>query len=149
MPAAKPAAKTAAKPAVRRTRPTRPARATVEVANESKWSKLVREAKKGLVTLDPYLFDACDPPVLITAPIGLERSMALAQLSEADRDDSASTLIPMIEALVGAEVFPQVWLAIRDEPIEVTLAFIDDIAEHFNAGADEGAEDFPGGESAS
>lgn len=116
---------------------------------ESNWSKLVREAKANLTTHEPYPFDGCEPPVLIEPPTGLERSLALAQLSEADASSSTSTLIPMLEALVGADAFPKVWLAIRDEPIEVTLALIDDISAHFNGGADEGAADFPGGSPAS
>ncbi|WP_157978316.1 MULTISPECIES: hypothetical protein [Nocardia] len=120
-----------------------------EAIQETAWSKLVREAKSNLKVHKPYVFDACDPPVLITAPVGLERSLALAQLTTANEDTEISNLIPMLEALVGADVFGAVWIAIRDEPIEVTLALIDEINQHFTDGAGEGAEDFPGGASAS
>ncbi|MFD3463762.1 hypothetical protein ACFWVM_28945 [Nocardia fluminea] len=124
-------------------------RARKSPATESRWSQLVREAKKDLPVHEPYVFDAVDPPVLIDAPDGLERSLALARLLEASEDSAIENLIPMLEALVGEDAFALVWSALRNEPIEVALALIDDIGEHFNGKADEGAEQFPGGEQAS
>ncbi|WP_433662445.1 hypothetical protein ACQPW1_10005 [Nocardia sp. CA-128927] len=125
-----------------------PKKITAEPA-ESAWAKLVREAKKNYTPPPPYVLDAFDPPVLITAPDGLERSLALAKLADAGEYVSVDELIPMLEALVGADVFPKVWELIRNEVVDVALALIDDINVHFNQGADAGAGELPGGESAS
>ncbi|MFC9995753.1 hypothetical protein [Nocardia sp. NPDC127526] len=116
---------------------------------ESNWAKLVREATKDRTVFEPYVFDAYDPPVLITPPTGLERTLMLARLSDDPDIASPEDLPDMIAALVGEDAFAKVWAALRDQPLEVTLALIRDINAHFNKGADDGAEEFPGGESAS
>ncbi|MGW4240906.1 hypothetical protein [Nocardia sp. NPDC004722] len=116
---------------------------------ESNWSRLVREATKDRKVFEPYAFDAYDPPVMITPPIGLERTLMLARLSDDADTVSPEDLPDMIAALVGEDAFPKVWAALRDQPLDVTLALIDDINAHFNGGADDGAAAFPGGDSAS
>lgn len=117
--------------------------------SESNWARLVREATKDRKVFEPYVFDAYDPPVLITPPTGLERTLMLARLSDESEAIAPEDLPDMIAALVGENAFPKVWSALRDQPLDVTLALIEDINRHFNQGADDGAEDFPGGDSAS
>lgn len=128
---------------------TRARKSSKSSTGESRWSALVREAKKDLPVREPYVLDAVEPPIEIAAPDGLERSLALARLSDTPFEEMLDNLVPILEALVGPEVFERVWTVIRDEPVEVTLALIDDLTAHFNAGADTGAEEFPGGEQAS
>ncbi len=125
------------------------AKSTQKKTVESKWARLVREAKKDLNPPTPYEFDAYEPPVLISPPVGIERTLMLARLADSAGMVSGEDLPDMIEALVGEDAFPKVWAVLRDEPIEVTLALIDDLNRHFNGGADAGAEELPGGESAS
>ncbi|MBF6085224.1 hypothetical protein IU485_28040 [Nocardia cyriacigeorgica] len=115
-------------------------------AKKSRFAQLKAEAKQNYEPLEPYEFDAVDPPVYITEPDSLERSLALATLLDSRGSVAVKDLKPMIEALVG-DVFPIVWAHIRDEPIEVALALVKDINAHFDGIApDESAEDVPGGE---
>lgn len=116
------------------------------VAKKSRWDQLRDEAKKDYVAKSPYLLDAYDPPVEISAPDGLERSLALAKLTDTRGAVAVQDLTPMIAALVGDEAYPAVWHLIKDEPVDVALALIRDINDHFNDGADDGADDLPGGE---
>lgn len=111
----------------------------------SKFSQLVAEAKKDYKPFEPYEFDAFDPPILITAPDGLERSLALATLMDVKGNVTPDDLKPLLLALVGEEAFPYVWEALRNEPVEVTFALVADINEHFNGQALDGAETLPGG----
>ncbi|CAM4323123.1 hypothetical protein NONI108955_20775 [Nocardia ninae] len=113
----------------------------------SRWAQLKAEAKKNYTPAEPYEFDAVDPPVLITAPDSLERSLALASLLDSAGTVAVRDLESMIAALVGREAFPVVWDAIRDEPVEVTMALVEDINQHFDDDApDESAAELPGGE---
>ncbi|PBC38467.1 hypothetical protein CJ179_38335 [Rhodococcus sp. ACS1] len=112
----------------------------------SKWAQLKAEAKKEYEPPKPYLFDAYDPPIEISAPDSLERSLALATLTDLRGQVAVKDMKPMIEALVGADAFPFVWAEIADEPVEVTLALVEDINDHFNEGADDSAGSLPGGE---
>ncbi|KZM72202.1 hypothetical protein [Nocardia terpenica] len=118
-------------------------------SSESNWARLVREATKDRKQFEPYVFDAYDPPVLITPPTGLERQLMLARLSDEAGSVEPDDLPEMLAALVGEAAFAKVWDALRDQPLDVTLALIEDINRHFNKGADGGAEEFPGGDSAS
>lgn len=124
-----------------------------QAPKESSWARLVREAKKDYKPTPPYVFDGCTPAIEIAAPDGLERQLALARLVDTSADELVPNLVPMLEALTGPDAFPFIWKAIRDEPIEVTMALIDSLNEHFNgiddSTADAGAEDFPGGDVAS
>ncbi|KZM71060.1 hypothetical protein [Nocardia terpenica] len=115
----------------------------------SRWEALKREAKKNYSAPDPYVFDGANPPVEITAPDTLERSLALASMLDSRGGIAIRDMEPMILALVGRDAFPVVWDAIRDEPVDVAMALIDDINRHFDAVPDAGADDLPGGESAS
>ncbi|RBO87963.1 hypothetical protein [Nocardia puris] len=111
----------------------------------SRWAQLKAEAKKNYIAPDPYIFDGADPPVEISAPDSLERSLALATLLDAAGSVAVRDLEAMIAALVGRAAYPAVWDAIRDEPVEVTLALVQDIQRHFDAAPDESAADLPGG----
>ena len=116
------------------------------VKKVSKWSQLVAEATKDVQVFEPYEFDAYDPPLLITAPDSLERSLALATLMDSLGQVEPEELFSLIEALVGEENIDLVWAKIKGEKVEVALALVQEINEHFNAQADEGAGDLPGGE---
>lgn len=121
-------------------------RTAAKTAKKSRFAQLKAEAKKDYEPLPPYEFDAVDPPVYITEPDSLERSLALATLLDSKGSVAVKDLKPMIEALVGA-AFPTVWAEIRDEPIDVALALVHDINRHFDGIApDDSAEDVPGGE---
>ena len=116
------------------------------VVKKSRWDELRDEAKKDYVAKPPYLLDAYTPPIEISAPDGLERSLALAKLTDTRGSVAVQDLTPMIAALVGDEAYPAVWHLIKDEPVDVALALIRDINDHFNDGADDGADELPGGE---
>ncbi|MEV0759522.1 hypothetical protein [Nocardia sp. NPDC050435] len=112
----------------------------------SRWAKLKAEAKKNYKPAEPYVFDAVDPPVLISAPDSLERSLALVTLLDSAGTVAVRDLESLIQALVGRDAFPLVWDEIRDEPVEVTMALVEDINAHFDAAPDESAAELPGGE---
>lgn len=111
----------------------------------SRFAQLVAEAKKEYKAPEPYIFDAFDPPVEITAPDTLERSLALATLLDVRGNVSAENLRPMLRALVGDDAFGVVWDAVCDEPVEVAFALVEDINDHFTGGALDGTEPLPGG----
>ncbi|MFE5290211.1 hypothetical protein ACFRAQ_35110 [Nocardia sp. NPDC056611] len=115
----------------------------------SRWEALKREAKRDYAAPTPYVFDGVNPPIEITAPDSLERSLALASMLDSRGGIAIRDLEPLILALVGREAFTQIWDAIRDEPVEVAMALIEDINKHFDAVPDAEADDLPGGESAS
>ncbi|MEV2222758.1 hypothetical protein AB0E01_23110 [Nocardia vinacea] len=119
------------------------------VKKVSRFEQLKAEAKKDYHPPAPYIFDGAEPPVEITAPDTLERSLALAALLDSRGSISVRDLESMIQALVGRNAFPYVWDAIRDEPIDVAMALVDDINSHFDAVPGEEAAELPGGESAS
>ncbi|MBM4575299.1 hypothetical protein GS415_00740 [Rhodococcus hoagii] len=114
-------------------------------AKKSRWSQLVAEAKKDYKEPEPYMFDAVEPPVPITAPDSLERTLAMAKLLDVDGNVTAAELEMLLVALIGKDAFPYVWEAIRDEPIEVVNAFVDELNEHFNGEGLDGAKELPGG----
>nr|WP_296763804.1 hypothetical protein [Rhodococcus sp. (in: high G+C Gram-positive bacteria)] len=116
-----------------------------KVNKNSKFHKLAREAKKDLVTLEPYEFDAVEPSIFIDPPTSIERSLALATLVDNVDTVAIEDLKPMLEALIG-DNFPIVWAFLGPEPIDVTLAFVDDLHAFFLAGVDDGAEELPGEE---
>jgi hypothetical protein len=114
---------------------------------KSRFAQLKAEAKANYTPLPPYEFDAVDPPIYISEPDSLERSLALATLLDSKGSVAVTDLSPMIEALVGREAFPVVWAEIRDEPIDVALALVHDINQHFDEAApDKSAAAVPGGE---
>lgn len=123
-----------------------PAKAkSTDAPKVSRFAQLVAEAKKEYTAPAPYIFDAYDPPIEISAPDSLERSLALATLHDTQGHVSPEELRPMLEALVGDDAFPVVWAAVRNEPIEVVFALIEDINDHFMGDALAGAEALPGG----
>ena len=118
--------------------------AASKVKKPSKWSLLVAEATKDDKVREPYEFDAVEPSIFIEPPENLERALTLAELVDTKGDVDVAKLKPMLEALVGPENFPAIWEVLGKNKIKVTLAFIDDLNDHFNGGADNGAEDLPG-----
>lgn len=111
----------------------------------SNWDKLVKEARGDYSEQEPYLIDAFDPPIVVTAPDSLERTLALATLVDQRGKIEIDKLRQYMEALFG-DSFEDVWDLIKDQPPTVAMALMQDINDHFNDGADDGADDLPGGE---
>lgn len=111
----------------------------------SVWSQILSEANAEYTAPAPFLFDAYDPPIEITSPDSLERSLALATLLDVEGNVNPEDMKPMMAALVGEDAFPLVWDKIRDRPVAVTHFLVEKINEHFNGEANKGARELPGG----
>lgn len=115
----------------------------------SKFWSYVDEVMEDWKEPEPYAFDAIEPPLLISAPTGVGRALALAELLDNGRDLEISEIKPLLQALCGSQ-FKYVWNVIKDLPIDMTLWLINDMNDHFypKNRAGRKAEKLPGGESA-
>lgn len=97
----------------------------------------------------PYQFDATNPPIQISAPTGVGRALALAELLDNGRDLEIAEIKPLLQALCGSQ-FKYVWSVIKDLPVDATLWLINDMNDHFypKRRGGKGAGKLPGGESA-
>lgn len=123
--------------------------AVTEPEAPSVWSQILAEADAVYDAPAPFIFDAYDPPIEITAPDTLERSLALATLLDVEGNVEPEAMKPMLKALVGEEAFPFVWDKLRNQPVHVTHFFVNKINEHFNGESNLGARALPGGSAGS
>lgn len=114
-------------------------------APKSMWEEILDEANENYEPPKPFLFDAYDPAIEITAPDSLERSLALATLLDVDGNVSPDDMRPMLEALFGEDAFPYVWAKIRNKHPDVTHYLVERINKHFHGDATNGAKKLPGG----
>jgi hypothetical protein len=111
------------------------------------FERLRAEAVKSLPPIEPYIIRDVDPPISIAPPSSTEQQIALANLFTRTGEFQVRDARNVLEAICG-ETFPRVWDLVRKEHINVLVAFIQDMSEHFSGELpDEG--DFPGGSEAS
>lgn len=114
-------------------------------AAKSRWAQMRDQARAEHKPTAPYLFDAVDPPIEISAPDTVERVTALAELVDGKGEFEFGTLRRLVAAICG-DAFDRVWVIVQDEPIEVLFALVSDMADHFNAVPDSKVgDDLPGG----
>lgn len=115
------------------------------VKKVSNWDKLVKEATADYKPKEPFVID-CDPPITVTPPESIERTLALATLVDKRGRLEHTQLRAYVEALCG-DAFEDVWDLVRDYPPQVLTDLIQAMSEHFNGQAEnESADDAPGGE---
>ncbi len=112
---------------------------------KSRWAKMRDEARANHKPTAPYLFDAVDPPIEISAPDTVERVTALAELVDGKGEFEYKVLRRLVAAICG-DAFDRVWAIVQDEPFEVLFALVSDMSDHFNGVPDaEAGDDLPGG----
>lgn len=119
------------------------ARKKIEPAAPSRFAQLVAEAREKQEKITPYVFDGVDPAVEIHPPTTVEQVTAVAAIMDRDDDFDVSQVMHLFEIVCG-DAFPQVWAAIKDEPIELLFLLVGDMNKHFNA-VPENGDDLPGG----
>lgn len=114
-------------------------------AAKSRWATMRDQARANHKPAEPYVFDAVDPPIEITPPDTVERVTAVAELVDGKGEFEYKVLRRLVAAICG-DAFDRVWAIVQDEPFEVLLALVSDMADHFNAVPDSKAgDDLPGG----
>lgn len=108
------------------------------------FARLRAEAAKGQPPLEPYIIDDAEPPISIEPPSTIEQQVDLAGLFSNTGDFKIKDARRILEIICG-DAFPEVWELVRHEHIQVLVAFIRDLADHFATAIDVGADDFPGG----
>ena len=114
-------------------------------APKSRFAQLSEEALAEYVPAEAYVFDM-DPahPIYITKPDTTERALALATIVDDRGNVAIEQIKPMLESLLG-DAFDRIWISVRDLPIEVTIALVMDIQDHFYGEGTRSASSLPGG----
>ncbi|MFD6400824.1 hypothetical protein [Nocardia sp. NPDC060249] len=116
----------------------------INPAAKSRWATMRDEARANHKARPPYLFDAVDPPIEISAPDTIERVTAMAELIDGKGEFEAKALRRLVAAICG-DAFDKVWAIVEDEPFELLFALVGDMSDHFNAVPGAEAGDLPGG----
>lgn len=117
-------------------------------AKKGVFARLKAEAGKEQATVEPYVIDDVEPPIVITAPTETERQLGIAELFGSEGEFEVKDARRILELVCG-DAFEQVWELVRREHVSVMLALITDMGQHFQAAISGGAGDFPGGSEAS
>lgn len=153
-PAAATAKKTPAKKAPARKPKAVPTPPVEEVAETpSRWASLKAEAARikaqsGLPdtsSVEPYVIDAYDPPILISYPNTVEQQLALTQVVNLeDGTFNPRDIVQILQGIIGRRQWPAVYALIRDEEPEMLLALLSELQEHFDGTPGVGGNDVPG-----
>jgi len=102
----------------------------------AKFAELRAEALKNRTPTAPYVLDDLDPPVEITAPTDLERTIGLAEVVSPTGEFAYRDARRILELFCG-DAFPRVWELCRKEETAVMVALVNDILTHFKADLDD------------
>lgn len=112
----------------------------------SRFEQLRAEAKKELPVFEPYVLDeTLDPPLVIEPPIGLDAQLTVLGMADKNGDTEIRNVKPMLHALCGKS-FDRVWDLLKDEPIEVAEAVVQDMWKFFDEQVLDSAAETPGKE---
>jgi hypothetical protein len=112
----------------------------------AKFADLRAEALKGRTPTPPFVIDDVDPPIELTAPTDLERTIGLSEVVSPTGEFAYRDSRRILELFCG-DAFPRVWELCRAEHTSVMVGLVNALLEHFKADLDDvqRAGDVPGG----
>jgi hypothetical protein len=116
----------------------------------AKFAELRAEANKNRKPTPPYVLEDVSPPVEITAPTDLERTIGLSEVVSPTGEFAYKDSRRILELFCG-DAFGRVWDLLRKEHTRVMVALVNDILDHFKEDLNDvnSAGDVPGGSAAS